>query len=90
MSLLFFDYIKLTIADGTRSWEPRASFVDRDGTTNDVFQSWCEQNRTPTGPPKKRTRAASGTDNEQSVRGRGKRGRPRGSRGQNITSKNLH
>jgi len=72
-------------SDGSRSWEPRSSFVDSDGTQTDIFKDWCSQNRVPSGPPKKRKRKQSESENEKEVtyssnkRGRGMgRGRGRG------------
>jgi len=40
-------------SDNSHSWLARSSFEDPDGTTNDIFLSWCQQNRIPIGPPKK-------------------------------------
>ena len=57
--------------DGTRSWEPRSSFVDEDGTMNDIFKTYCETTRIPTGPPKKRARKDQG-QGESKERGRGR------------------
>jgi hypothetical protein len=46
---------KLTfLVDNTKSWEPRSSFTDNDGTMTLIFQQFCQHNPTPKQPPKKR------------------------------------
>jgi len=43
-------------SDGSKSWEPQDSFEDSDGTTTDLFKSFCLQCKPLTGPPKPRKR----------------------------------
>jgi len=50
-------------SDGTKSWEPKESFEDNDGTTTDLFSTYCVQHKPLTGPPKQRKTRSNKKDN---------------------------
>lgn len=61
--------ILIVFTDQTASWEPREHFVD-DDAINDIFESFCQQHRTPQGPPKPRAKKNQTVQQTANVRKR--------------------